>query len=44
MSLIRIRRARKKHWIDTKKGKPPRTLLMLFTIVAVLIWYLSTRF
>lgn len=44
MSLIRIRRERKKHWIDTQRGKPPRTLLLGLVVVSVFIWYLSTRF
>ncbi|MFV2006105.1 MAG: hypothetical protein ACC667_01585 [Longimicrobiales bacterium] len=44
MSLIRIRRDRKKAWIDAKKGAPPRKLILLFVIVAMAIWYLGTRF
>ena len=44
MSLIRVRRDRKKDWIDTRKGKPPRKLLMLLVVVLLLIWYLGTRF
>jgi hypothetical protein len=44
MSLIRVRRDRKKDWIDTKKGKPPRVLIMGLILVGGLIWFLSTRF
>jgi len=44
MSLIRVRRSRKKNWIDAKKGvAPSRLAVALFAIVAV-IWYLSSRF
>lgn len=44
MSLIRVRRERKRNWIDTKPGKPPRLLLMLLVVVLALIWYLGSRF
>lgn len=44
MSLIRIRRNRKKAWIDSKKGSPPMKLSLLLFIVALAIWYLGTRF
>ncbi len=44
MSLIRIRRNRKKAWIDFKKGSPPMKLSLLLLIVALAIWYLGTRF
>ena len=44
MSLIRIRRKRKKEWIDAQKGKTPRALLMLFAVVILVIWYLGFRF
>jgi hypothetical protein len=44
MSLIRVRRDRKKDWIDTRKGKSPRSLLVIFILVSVAIWFLSTRF
>ncbi|GMR12883.1 MAG: hypothetical protein BMS9Abin29_1077 [Gemmatimonadota bacterium] len=44
MSLIRIRRNRKKAWIDSKKGSPPIKLALLLAIVAMAIWYLGTRF
>ncbi len=44
MSLIRVRRKRKKEWIDTQKGKSPGTLALLLGLVLLLIWYLSYRF
>jgi len=44
MSLIRIRRKRKKEWIDTQKGRTPRTLLLLLAVVILVIWYLGSRF
>jgi hypothetical protein len=44
MSLIRVRRNRKKDWIDAKRGKPPTTLIALLLLVLVVIWYLGLRF
>jgi len=44
MSLIRIRRKRKQEWIDTQKGRTPRTLILLLAVVILIIWYLGTRF
>ena len=44
MSLIRVRRKRKREWIDTQKGRSTRALLMLLALVAVIIWYLGFRF
>ncbi len=44
MSLIRIRRNRKKAWIDTKKGAAPRKLILFFAGVVIVIWYLGLRF
>lgn len=44
MSLIRIRRNRKKNWLDTKKPKSPRKLVIGFLLVVGLIWYLSYIF
>ncbi len=44
MSLIRVRRRRKKEWIDARKGLPPRTLVVLLGLVVLLIWYLGSRF
>jgi hypothetical protein len=44
MSLIRVRRKRKREWIDTQKGRSPRALIMLLALVALIIWYLGYRF
>ena len=44
MSLIRVRRDRKKNWIDEKKGLPPRQLLILLVVLLAMIWYLGVRF
>jgi hypothetical protein len=44
MSLIRVRRSRKKDWIDVKKGASARRLVLLLVVVVGVIWYLSSRF
>ena len=44
MSLLRVRRKRKREWIDIQKGKSPGALIFLLALVVVLIWYLQTRF
>jgi len=44
MSLIRVRRNRKKDWIDAKRGKSPTKLIALLVAVLVVIWYLGFRF
>lgn len=44
MSLIKVRRDRKRSWIDAKKGLPVRTLVFLLILVLLAIWFLSTRF
>ncbi len=41
MSLIRVRRKRKKEWIDVKRGKSPAKLVMLLVLVGALLWYLG---
>jgi len=41
MSLIRARRARKKGWIDTRKGMPVGRLLLLLVVTIALIWSAS---
>ncbi len=41
MSLIRVRRRRKKEWIDVKRGKSPGKLVMLLVLVVAILWYLS---
>lgn len=40
MSLIRVRRDRKKDWIDIKKGIPTRVLVGLLALAALLMWLL----
>jgi hypothetical protein len=44
MSLIRVRRARKKNWIDARRGMQARRLGWFFLLVVALIWYLAWRF
>lgn len=44
MSLIRVRRNRKKTWIDHKKGTSPTKLVLLLVLVVGVIWYLSAAF
>ena len=44
MSLIRIRRKRKREWIDAQKGRTPRALIFLLALVILIIWYLGYRF
>jgi hypothetical protein len=44
MSLIRIRRKRKREWIDAQKGRTPRALIFLLALVIFIIWYLGFRF
>ena len=41
MSLIRVRRRRKKTWIDARKGLPAGRLVALLVLVVALIWYLG---
>ena len=44
MSLIRVRRRRKKNWIDARKGMSSGRLIGLFVMIVVVIWYLGWRF
>lgn len=41
MSLIRVRRNRKKNWIDARKGMTLGKLLLFLALVAAMIWYLG---
>jgi hypothetical protein len=44
MSLIRVRRNRKREWLDVKKGASANRLVILLVLVVAIIWYLSYRF
>ena len=44
MSLIRVRRRRKREWLDAKKGRSPGTLVALLVVVIAIIWYLGSVF
>ena len=44
MSLIRVRRNRKKSWIDAKGARRPLKLLLLLALVIWAIWYLSQSY
>lgn len=44
MSLIRVRRKRKKRWIDLKRGPNLGRLVFLLILVVGVIWYLGVRF
>ena len=44
MSLIRVRRRRKREWLDSQKGRSPRALILVFALVVLIIWYLGYRF
>ena len=41
MSLIRVRRRRKKTWIDAKKGLGAGRLVVLLALVVALVWFLG---
>ena len=44
MSLIRIRRDRKKNWIDRKAGWSPQRLVIILIMLLALMWYLGVGF
>ncbi len=44
MSLIRVRRDRKKDWIDVRKGRSTRALVFLLILVGTALWFLGSRF
>jgi hypothetical protein len=44
MSLIRVRRSRKKAGADAKPPRSPRVLAILLAVVILALWYLFTRF
>ncbi len=41
MSLIRVRRKRKKQWLDVRRGKSPAKLGLFLLFVSLMIWYLG---
>ena len=41
MSLIRVRRSRKKSWVDARKGMPVGKLVFLLVVTVALIWFAS---
>lgn len=41
MSLIRVRKSRKKSWVDTRKSMPVGRLVFLLVVVVGLIWAAS---
>ncbi len=44
MSLIRVRRRRKKDWIEARKGMQAGRLLALLVLTGLVIWFLGWRF
>ncbi len=44
MSLIRVRRRRKREWLDAKKGMSRGTLVVLLVVVIAIIVYLGRIF
>ena len=44
MSLIRVRRKRKKDWIDVKKGGSTRLLTYLLILCVIAFWVLTVRY
>lgn len=44
MSLIRVRRRRKKEWLDARKGKSTGTLIVFLLVVVGALWYLNRAF
>jgi len=44
MSLIRVRRNRKKTWIDTKKSRSPIRMTILLAALLAAAWYVARSF
>ena len=44
MSLIRVRKRRKKSWLDERKGMARGKLVLLLALTVVAIWYLGWAF
>ena len=41
MSLIKVRRRRKKNWLDARKGMSSGRLVLFLVLVGTLIWLLG---
>lgn len=41
MSLIRVRKSRKKSWVDSRKGMPVGKLVFLLAVTVAIIWAAS---
>lgn len=41
MSLIKVRRRRKKNWVDVRKGMATGKLMLLLVLVIGVIWFLN---
>lgn len=44
MSLIRVRKIRKRNWLEPRKGMSAARLLVLLVLTVAAIWYLGWRF
>lgn len=44
MSLIRVRKIRKRNWLGPRRGMSARRLLVLLVLTLAAIWYLGSRF
>jgi hypothetical protein len=44
MSLIRVRKRRKKNWVDARRGMPNGKLVGFLILTVVAIWYLGWAF
>jgi hypothetical protein len=44
MSLIRVRKGRKREGADVKPPKSPKVLAFVFALVMLALWYLTTRY
>jgi hypothetical protein len=44
MSLIRVRKGRKREGADAKPPKSPKILAFLLALVILALWYLTTRY
>ena len=44
MSLIRVRRNRKKSWIDSKKARSPNRMILLLAVLLAAAWYVARSY